>query len=93
MKIGDLVWYNCAGSKQTGLVLGFAKNTWLDHTRKTDMVKIYWISGAGPRPAMYSGEGQRLYNSDITRKPECFECYVRVKSRSGFDLFKVISEA
>jgi len=93
MKIGDLVWYNCAGSKQTGLVLGFIKNTWLDHTREIDMMKIYWTGGTGPRPAMYSNEGQRLYNSDVTRKPEYFECCVRIRTHAGFDLFKVISEA
>jgi len=93
MKIGDLVWYNCAGSKQTGIVLGFIKNTWLDHTKDTDMVKILWVGGSGVKPAMYDLTGQRLYNSDISRKPEYFQCCTRLRSRAGFNLYKVISEA
>jgi len=92
MKIGDLVWYNCAGSTRTGLVLGFTKTTWLDHRRETDMVKIHWVGGTGDRPTMYDTEGRRLFHKQ-TRKIDCFECYVSVKSTAGFDLFKVISEA
>ncbi len=93
MKVGDLVWYNCAGSTRTGLVLGFTKSMWLDHAREADMVRIHWVGGEGARPAMYSTGGQRIFNSDVIKKTECFECYVSVKSMAGFDLFKVISKA
>ena len=92
MRVGDLIWYNCAGSTQTGIVLGFTKNTWLDHERETVMMKIYWTGGTGPRPVMYDLEGRRLWDRE-TRKFDSFECYVSAKSRSGHSLFKIISRA
>ena len=54
------------------------------------MAKICWTGGHGPRPAMYDNEGQRLF---ARNRDGIFECYTRVKSMAGFDLYKVISEA
>lgn len=85
---GDLVWFNSGGSTHRALVLGFAKNTWLDHLKETEMVKVFWLDGTGPRPSMYNAEGDRIF---AERRDNIGECFVAIKSRSGFPLFKVIS--
>lgn len=92
MKVGDLVWYNCAGSTRTGLVLGFTKSMWLDHAREADMMKIYWLGGHGARPVMYNTEGRRLFHREV-KNLNSFECYVSAKSSAGLDMFKVVSSA
>ena len=89
MKVGDLVWYNCAGSKHTGIILEIrmmeSGNT---YGEASEMMKIHWNArGSGPRPAMFGDNGQRLWGTDIR------ESYVRIKSKEGFYFFKVISEA
>ena len=85
MKVGDLVWYNSAGSSRTAIILDFAKNNWLDHRVKTEMVKVFWTGGEGPMPAMYGRFGERIYNHDA------HTCFVRAKTHMGFNMFKVIS--
>ena len=90
MKVGDLVWYNCAGSKQTGIVLEICikDGTAYPHGKRTEMIKIHWYTiGYGPRPAMYSADGTRLFGSDHPT------AYVPTKGTSGIKIFKVISEA
>ena len=86
MKIGDLVWYNSAGSDRTAIILDFVQNNWLDPHNKIDMLRIFWVGGTGVRPAMYSPAGYRIYNQDANN------CFVRAKSRSGFNMFKTISD-
>ena len=85
MKIGDLVWYNSAGSDRTAIILDFIQNNWLDPHNKINMLRIFWVGGSGARPSMYDSTGRRIYNQDANN------CYVRAKSRSGFNTFKVIS--
>ena len=90
LDIGDLVWFNSGGSSHRALVLGFVKNTWLDHFKETEMVKVYWLGGKGPRPNMYNTNGSRIYGHV---GPEVGECFVAVRTRSGMPVFKVISRA
>jgi len=90
LHIGDLVWFNSGGSSHRALVLGFVRNNWLDHLNETEMVKVYWLGGEGPRPAMYDAEGHRIFDR---HKDYAGECYVASKSRSGLSVFKVVSKA
>ena len=90
MKVGDLVWFNSGGSSHRALVLGFVRNNWLDHLNKTEMAKVYWLDGKGPRPSMYDVNGRRIF---AERRDEVGECFVATKSRSGMPMFKVISSA
>jgi len=89
MKIGDLVWYNTAGSKQTGIVLEIrTMKHVVAYDEQCEMIKIHWnTNGSGPRPAMYGDSGNRIYGADQLIS------YVQVKSKSGIGLFKVISRA
>ena len=89
LKVGDLVWYNCAGSKQTGIVLEiFMKDDVFTYGEQTEMIKIHWnVNGSGPRPAMYAKDGTRLWGI------EHLTAYVPTKSTSGIGIFKVISKA
>jgi hypothetical protein len=90
LHIGDLVWFNSGGSSYRALVLGFVNNTWLDYLKETEMVRIHWLGGEGPRPTMYNTEGQRIYAG---RDDLVGECLVAATSRSGMPTFKVISKA
>ena len=54
------------------------------------MVKVYWLGGEGPRPAMYDSEGRRIYGQG---RDDIGECFVAIKSRSGMPMFKIISRA
>ena len=90
LNIGDLVWFNSGGSSHRALVLGFTRNRWLDHIKEQEMVKVYWLGGKGPRPLMYNTNGSRIYNQV---GPEVGECYVAVRTRGGWPVFKVISKA
>ena len=90
MNIGDLVWFNSGGSSHRALVLGFTRNKWLDYAKEQKMVRVYWLGGEGPRPAMYDTEGKRIYGQ---HKDDIGECFVAIKSRSGVPMFKVISKA
>ena len=88
MKVGDMVWYNCAGSRQTGLVLEVitVENRYVSET-PCEMMRIHWNeNGSGPKPAVYNSEMQRQFN-DVP------DCYVRIASKNGLAMFKVISEA
>ena len=89
MKVGDLIWYNCAGSKHTGIILEMrTMKDFGTYGDPCEMMKVHWNArGSGPRPAMYDGDGQRLWGAGIR------ESYVRTKSKEGFYFFKVISEA
>tara|TARA_R110002110_G_scaffold67186_2_gene183463 strand:- start:224 stop:493 length:270 start_codon:yes stop_codon:yes gene_type:complete len=89
MKIGDLVWYNTAGSKQTGIVLEIrTMKHVITYGEQCEVMKIHWsTNGSGPRPAMYSVDGNRIYGTDQLTS------YVQIKSKGGIGLFKVISKA
>lgn len=88
MKTGDMVWYNSAGSKQTGLVLEIitVENRFISET-PCKMIRIHWNeSGYGYKPAVYDSEMKRQFG-DIP------DCYVRLTTKTGLSMFKVISEA
>jgi hypothetical protein len=90
MHIGDLVWFNSGGSSHRALVLGFTRNKWLDYIKEQEMVKVYWLGGLGPRPAMYDAEGRRIYGQ---LRDDIGECFVARRTRSGMPMFKVVSSA
>ena len=90
LNIGDLIWFNSGGSSHRALVLGFTRNKWLDYLKEQEMVKVYWLGGEGPRPAMYDTEGRRIYGQ---HRGDLGECFVAKSTRSGMSTFKVISRA
>ena len=90
LNIGDLIWFNSGGSSHRALVLGFTRNKWLDYVKEQEMVKVYWLGGAGPRPCMYDVNGRRIFREDMGTTGECF---VASKSAGGMPMFKVISRA
>jgi len=89
INVGDLVWYNCAGSKQTGIVLEIRMmENVITHGEQNEMMKVHWnTNGSGPKPAMYDPTGARLFGI------EHVESYVHIKNKHGIGFFKVISRA
>ena len=98
MKAGDLVWYNCGGSQQKGLVLA-VRDMPSFHPPKRTMALIHWfVTSGGVRPASYDSGGMRIFGKTIWSNRsreidyEWTEGWVPLKTAMGTPTCKIISE-
>ena len=92
MKIGDLIWYNCGGSKQRALVLDIKQvdmnNYWGDSydSSPVTMALVHWCTepSDGPRPRMHDQNGSRIYE-------HLQYGWVKFITDSGAHIFKVLA--
>lgn len=93
MKVGDLIWYNTAGSKEIALVLAIVPKTLCDRINPTMVALIQWAGNkGGPRPRMYDESGRQIYQPWESRQ-QCNMGWVPLETKEGFSLFKVINES
>jgi len=99
LKAGDLIWYNCGGSKQKGLVLDIRDMLCFSRT-KQPMALIHWfINFEGVRPASYDSNGMRLFGKTIWENKsreidyEWIEGWTSIETHVGRPTCKIISEA
>ncbi len=93
MKVGDLIWYNTAGSKEIALVLDIVPKTLCDRINPTMVALIQWAGNKGGiRPRMYDESGRQIYSSRESRR-QFDRGWVPLKTKEGYSLFKVINES
>jgi len=104
MNVGDLIWFNSAGSKQTAIVLDFGTMSLGNRDPRDpsyEMALLHWSGGGkGVLPPMYDAGGRRMYGDRFGSATPAFGSanagsvgYCRTITRSGHRVFKVLARA
>ena len=97
MNVGDLIWFNSAGSKQTAIVLDFGTMSLGNRDPRDpsyEMVLLHWSGGGkGVLPPMYDTGGRRMYGDRFGSANAGSVGYCRTITRSGHRVFKVLARA
>jgi len=95
MNVGDLIWFNSAGSKQTAIVLDFGVMSLGNRDPRDpshEMALVHWSGGGkGVLPPMYDTGGRRMYDTKFGSANAGSVGWCRTITRSGHRVFKVLA--